>query len=38
MIEIENEKNRNLKNVKQIGTPREDNKIYIENAIVLYGV
>ena len=31
MIEIENEKNRNLKNVKQIGTPREDNKIYIEN-------
>lgn len=31
MIEIETEKNRNLKNVKQIGTPREDNKIYIEN-------
>ena len=31
MIEIENEKNRNLKNVKQIGTPREENKIYIEN-------
>ena len=31
MIEIENEKNRNLKNVKQIGTPRENNKIYIEN-------
>ena len=32
MIEIENEKNRNLKNVKQIGTPREENKIYIENS------
>ena len=31
MIEIENEKNRNLKNVKQVGTPREENKIYIEN-------
>ena len=31
MIEIESEKNRNLKNVKQIGTPREENKIYIEN-------
>lgn len=31
MIEIENENNRNLKNVKQIGTPREENKIYIEN-------
>lgn len=33
MIQIENENNRNLKNVKQIGTPREDNKIYIENMI-----
>jgi len=31
MIEINNEKNRNLRNVKQVGTPREDNKIYIEN-------
>jgi len=31
MIEIENGNNRNLKNVKQIGTPREENKIYIEN-------
>ena len=31
MIEIETEKNRNLKNVKQVGTPREENKIYIEN-------
>lgn len=31
MIEIENDKNRNLKNLKQIGTPREENKIYIEN-------
>lgn len=29
MIEIEND--RNLKNVKQIGTPREEDKIYIEN-------
>ena len=33
MIEIENETNRNLKNVKQIGTPREENKIYIENML-----
>lgn len=32
MIEIENEKNRNLKNVKQIGTPRDEGRIYIENA------
>lgn len=31
MIEIENEKNRNLKNVKQIGTPRDECRIYIEN-------
>lgn len=31
MIEIEN--NRNLKNLKQIGTPREENKIYIENMV-----
>lgn len=31
MIEIENEKNRNLKNVKQIGTPRDESRIYIEN-------
>ena len=31
MIEIENDNNRNLKNLKQIGTPREENKIYIEN-------
>lgn len=31
MIEIENGNNRNLKNLKQIGTPREENKIYIEN-------
>ena len=29
MIEIENEKNRNLKNVKQVGTPRENNKIVL---------
>ncbi len=31
MIEIVNDKERNLKNLKQIGTPRENNKIYIEN-------
>ena len=31
MIEVINEKERNLKNLKQIGTPREDGKIYIEN-------
>lgn len=31
MIKMENDQNRNLKNVKQIGTPREDDKIYIEN-------
>lgn len=32
MIEIENEKNRNLKNLKQIGTPREEGRVYIENS------
>lgn len=31
MIEVVNDKERNLKNLKQIGTPREDGKIYIEN-------
>lgn len=31
MIEIVMDQERNLKNVKQIGTPREENKIYIEN-------
>lgn len=31
MIEIVMDKERNLKNVKQIGTPREEDKIYIEN-------
>lgn len=31
MIEVVNDKERNLKNLKQIGTPREDNKIYLEN-------
>lgn len=31
MIEVVNDKERNLKNLKQIGTPREENKIYIEN-------
>lgn len=32
MIEFEN-KERNLKNLKQIGTPREDNKIYMEHMV-----
>lgn len=31
MIEVVNDKDRNLKNLKQIGTPREENRIYIEN-------
>ena len=31
MIEIVTDKERNLKNLKQIGTPREEDKIYIEN-------
>lgn len=31
MIEIVTDNDRNLKNIKQIGTPREDSKIYIEN-------
>lgn len=31
MIEIVMDQERNLKNLKQIGTPREENKIYIEN-------
>lgn len=31
MIEFVNDKERNLKNLKQIGTPREENKIYIED-------
>jgi len=31
MIEIVTDNERNLKNLKQIGTPREENKIYIEN-------
>ena len=34
MIEVvTNNKERNLRNVTQIGTPREDNKIYIENFV-----
>lgn len=33
MIEIVTDKERNLKNLKQIGTPREENKIYIENLV-----
>lgn len=32
MIDIETEKEPNLKNLRQIGTPTEDDKIYIENA------
>ena len=31
MIDIVMDKERNLKNLKQIGTPKEDDKIYIEN-------
>lgn len=31
MLEVVNDKDGNLKNLKQIGTPREENKIYIEN-------
>ena len=31
MIEIVVDKERNLKNLKQIGTPLEENKIYVEN-------
>lgn len=31
MIEVINNKESNLKNLKQIGTPRGENKIYIEN-------
>ena len=31
MIEVINYKESNLKNLKQIGTPRGENKIYIEN-------
>lgn len=33
MIEFVNDKERNLKNLKQIGTPREDHKIYIEDFV-----
>ena len=31
MIQVVNDKENNLKNLKQIGTPRGENKIYIEN-------
>jgi len=31
MIEIVMDKERNLKNLKQIGTPKDDDKIYVEN-------
>lgn len=33
MIEFVNDKERNLKNVKQIGTPKEENKIYVEHLV-----
>ena len=33
MIEIINDKERNLKNIKQIGTPKEENKIYVEHIV-----
>ena len=33
MIEIEMNKERNLKNLKQIGTPKEENKIYVEHMV-----
>ena len=33
MIEIEMNKERNLKNVKQIGTPHEEDKVYVENLV-----
>lgn len=33
MIEIEIDKERNLKNLKQIGTPKEENKIYVEHMV-----
>lgn len=35
MIEIVSEKEPNLKNLKQIGSPRNENKIYIENTVFL---
>lgn len=33
MIEFVNDKERNLKNLKQIGTPKEENKIYVEHSV-----
>ena len=33
MIEIINDRGRNLKNLKQIGTPKEENKIYVEHMV-----
>ncbi|MBQ6843658.1 MAG: hypothetical protein IJO60_03360 [Agathobacter sp.] len=33
MIEFVNDKERNLKNLKQIGTPKEENKIYVEDMV-----
>ncbi len=33
VIEIEMNKERNLKNLKQIGTPKEENKIYVEHMV-----
>jgi len=33
VIEFEMNKDRNLKNLKQIGTPKEENKIYVEHMV-----
>lgn len=33
MIDIETKNERNLKNIRQIGTPTQEDKIYIENAV-----
>ncbi len=35
MIDVVVDKERNLKNLKQIGTPQEENKIYVENLVYL---
>ena len=37
MIDIENAKERDLKNIRQIGNPTEDDKIYIEKSVHIYG-
>ena len=33
MIDIETKNERDLKNIRQIGTPTQEDKIYIENAV-----